>query len=532
MYNNYPFHNSTPTINELKDFFICFQQPFAQRITASDPDGDKLKYSLVNLSGHHSGTNSPLEWKQDYSAENAIPGNPALTINSETGLLSVTPREYGYFTFAVCVEEFRDGRRLGAAIREYALFVLGCSPDTTDRNVYWNNVAVSTATICPANKITLNAKANSNSTLQWMLDGKEIPGATNSTLEVTQEGSYSFNIYRSGNCANIVESKKVQVTGTNSSFKLEKQGTSTSCDQPGETVLTGPKNLHYTYSWYKDNSLLTNKTNSLTIWEPGDYWAVVESSSCKLSSDTITIEQPASQNVTVALEPILPVCGNDETPIRLLGSPAGGTFQGPGVVGETFNPKQAGVGMHELTYSIASMAPCPSAVAKQKVEVYDWPAFNLLEEICVTNGTGSKIGIKESVGWRYEWFPQEGLDKPSVSMPIVTTDVDRLYTLTVTNSNGCNTAKQIQVKICTKLAIPDAFTPNQDGINDSWELKGIDHFPNAEVTIFNRWGNVIFHSKGYTKPFDGAENQAGVYHYKIKLNEILPLKSGPLMLIR
>ncbi|MCF0042846.1 gliding motility-associated C-terminal domain-containing protein [Dyadobacter fanqingshengii] len=532
MYNNYPFHNSTPAINELTEFFICFQQPFTQRILASDSEGDKLKYSLVNLSGHHSSTNSPLEWKQDYSAANAIPGNPALTINSETGLLTVTPREYGYFTFAVCVEEFRGGRRLGAAIREYALFVLGCSPETMDRNVYLNNAIVSNATICSKDRITLTAKTNTDLRYQWMRNGKVIPGATSSSLEITQEGDYSFNIYRSGNCVNTVESKKVHVTGANSSFKLEKHGTSTSCEQPSETVLVGPKDLRYSYNWFKNSSLLTNKSNSLTVSEPGNYWAIVESPACKLLSDTIAIEQSSNSNVKVEIEPILPVCGNDDKPIPLVGSPVGGVFQGPGIVDGVFYPKQAGVGVHELIYTISLTAPCPSLVAKQTVQVQDSPKFDLSEEICVTNGVGFRIGIKDSSGLHYEWLPRDGLNESSISMPLVTTDIDRLYTLTVSNAHGCKTSKEIKVKICSKFFIPDAFTPNRDGINDTWELKGIDKYPDAEVTIYNRWGNIIFHSKGYPKPFDGSSNQPGVYPYKVKLDNVIPPKTGTLMLIR
>jgi gliding motility-associated-like protein len=526
------FFNSTPTISDLNQFYICNSQPFIHQLTAGDLDGDSLNFSVVIPVGYHSGSKLPLEFASGCGPLDVVPGRPSLHADPKTGLLTVFPETNGYFAFGVLLEEYRNGQRISATIREYALHVVDCSLEAADKNVYLNDAPVTSTTICQGNTVTFIAKINPDWRYQWMRNGKEISGATANALEVSQEGEYSFNVFRSGDCAQTVESQKVHVTNANSSFKLEKHGTSTSCEQPGETVLVGPKDLHYSYNWYKNGSLLAEKSNLVIVIEPGNYWAIVESSLCNLFSDTLAIEQTSNSNMNVAIDPILPLCGNDDKPIALVGSPAGGVFQGAGVVDGVFYPNQAGIGVHELTYTISSTAPCPSSVARQTVEIHDSPKFDLLKEICVTNGIGFKIGVEESPGLRYEWLPKEGLNEPSISMPIVTTDVDRLYMLTVSNSNGCETSKAIQVKICSKFSIPDAFTPNQDGINDTWELKGIDKYPNAEVTIYNRWGNVIFHSNGYTKPFDGSSNQAGVYHYKVKLDDELPARTGPLMLIR
>ncbi|MCF2504382.1 gliding motility-associated C-terminal domain-containing protein [Dyadobacter sp. CY107] len=458
MYSNQPFFDSTPTIDILPKFLLCKQELFKHQILASDPDGDKLKFTLVDPLGFHSISKTPLQWQNGFSATNAISGDPALNIHPETGLLSVDPETTGLFVFAVCVEEFREGRKIGAAVREYLLEVIDCSPTTDiDENIYLNNSPVTNTTICKGNEITLNANTTQDGQCQWMLNGRDIPGATDRAIKVLQKGDYEFKILNPGACEKTFKSKIVHVTVMDATFELEKHGASAACDQPGETILVGPKDLHYNYNWYKNNNLLSDKANSLTISEPGIYYAILDSSTCKLFSDTITVEQQAvSPSVKAEIEPILPICANDDTPITLVGTPAGGVFQGVGVVNNVFHPKQAGIGIHELTYSIFSPSPCPNAVAKQTVEVSD----------------------------------------------------------------------------CSKLSIPDAFTPNEDGINDKWELGGIDSYPDAEVTIYNRWGNVIFHSKGYSKPFDGASSQAGVYHYKIKLNEVRPPKTGPLMLIR
>jgi len=73
------------------------------------------------------------------------------------------------------------------------------------------------------------------------------------------------------------------------------------------------------------------------------------------------------------------------------------------------------------------------------------------------------------------------------------------------------------------VEIPDAFSPNGDGINDEWKIKNIEFYPDAEVTVYNRWGQLVWQSgKGYPVPWDGRSKgkDASVdsYHYYIELH--------------
>lgn len=83
--------------------------------------------------------------------------------------------------------------------------------------------------------------------------------------------------------------------------------------------------------------------------------------------------------------------------------------------------------------------------------------------------------------------------------------------------------------------IPNTFTPNGDGINDYWNIPGLDTYPNAKVNIFNRYGIPVFQSIGYAKPFDGTSNgkplPVGVYYYIITLKKGDAL-SGNVTIIR
>lgn len=71
--------------------------------------------------------------------------------------------------------------------------------------------------------------------------------------------------------------------------------------------------------------------------------------------------------------------------------------------------------------------------------------------------------------------------------------------------------------------IPDAFSPNGDGINDEWNIKGMHLNPDATITLFNRWGQMLWRSeRGYPVPWDGRSRGKGLpidsYYYVIELH--------------
>jgi gliding motility-associated-like protein len=69
---------------------------------------------------------------------------------------------------------------------------------------------------------------------------------------------------------------------------------------------------------------------------------------------------------------------------------------------------------------------------------------------------------------------------------------------------------------------PNAFTPNGDGVNDTWDIKFLDLYANCTVEVLNRYGGSIFYSVGYPVAWNGKRNAidipSGTYYYIIKLN--------------
>jgi len=119
----------------------------------------------------------------------------------------------------------------------------------------------------------------------------------------------------------------------------------------------------------------------------------------------------------------------------------------------------------------------------------------------------------------YSWSPNIDISSTTVENPVVTGNVDQTYTLTVTDVRGCTSSSQVKVIVSPPIVIPNTFTPNGDGVNDQWNIKGMTAYQQSTIDIFDRNGQKIFHSVGYGIPWDGTykgqQVPYGVYYYII-----------------
>lgn len=89
----------------------------------------------------------------------------------------------------------------------------------------------------------------------------------------------------------------------------------------------------------------------------------------------------------------------------------------------------------------------------------------------------------------------------------------------------CTVKDQIYITVLPPILIPNGFSPNGDGKNDAWFIKGLADFPDAVVTIFNRWGSEVYRSNhGYTIPWEGTNFVGDIlplatYYYVIEVND-------------
>lgn len=98
------------------------------------------------------------------------------------------------------------------------------------------------------------------------------------------------------------------------------------------------------------------------------------------------------------------------------------------------------------------------------------------------------------------------------------------YTVTVTDAEGCPVIDSILVKEPQGIKLPNGFTPNGDGFNDFYVIKGIQGYPGNKVNIFNRWGNLVYSKQDYNNDWDGVSNDGnllpdGTYFIVVDLNK-------------
>lgn len=112
----------------------------------------------------------------------------------------------------------------------------------------------------------------------------------------------------------------------------------------------------------------------------------------------------------------------------------------------------------------------------------------------------------------------------------------------VTDANGCTASLSVEMGCVEYLNVPELLTPNSDGYNDNWEVIDLYRlYPNNDVKILNRWGNVVYHKEGYNNEFTGLPNTndtfsvgdlpSGTYFYVIDLGKGYKTLTGYIELI-
>jgi gliding motility-associated-like protein len=138
-------------------------------------------------------------------------------------------------------------------------------------------------------------------------------------------------------------------------------------------------------------------------------------------------------------------------------------------------------------------------------------------ESTILNGSGTSGGT-------FSWSPSSSLSNGNIASPTATPNSSTTYLLTVT-ANGCTATDEVTVLVTNLVIAPNTFTPNGDGTNETWQILRIENYPNCEVNIFDRWGQKVYKTVGYSNsnPWDGTNGglklPASTYYYVIDLNQ-------------
>jgi gliding motility-associated-like protein len=383
---------------------------------------------------------------------------------------------------------------------------------------------------CSGTPVNLKAVGSANYQYRWYKDGT-LTGDVTAALAITLSGKYKVQVSA---CANSwVSSKEVQVDFVQLPLPVITTDKLAYCIGDNATLsVKVPLNQFYTINWYRDNLLLSGDSDQITLTTniAGNYTVSVVNNTVN-SDGTICSQTSAVQSITfnppptVSIKKIVNTTLCDGQAVDLLAQYKGGTVKWS--TGESTDQiSVATAGTYKVT--VTSPAGCQADTSIGIVFLPN-PVFSV-KDTTICTYKHQTITLTAPSGFaQYAWNGQTGGQTYQVSSP-------QTINLTVTDANGCQATQPIKVTDqCPEIWIPNAFTPNNDGINDTWVIEGLDNDQTALVRVYNRYGTLMYESKGYgtawNGEYKGKKLPAGTYYYIVTAKNGKQKFSGSLTII-
>lgn len=155
-------------------------------------------------------------------------------------------------------------------------------------------------------------------------------------------------------------------------------------------------------------------------------------------------------------------------------------------------------------------------------------------EVCF----GDEAQLNAKGGETYSWSPAEFLSNEFVANPVTINITEPTWFSVDVNLSGCVLKDSLLVspKECLVEFIPNSFSPNNDGVNDTWFIPEITRFSENELYIYNRWGQLVYSSVNYQNDWQGTFNGTplpeATYYYILKVREESESLSGTVTILR
>lgn len=543
--------NSSARFNFYPPMYLCQGLPFIVNHSATDPDGDSLVYELCAPNNGASQVAPmpqppggppyfPVTYQAPYSSTNQMSASPPLTIGNFNGILTGTPTLMGTWVVAVCCKEYRNGQLININMRDFQFNVVQCqpvpvigeispsiNPQTTNcigltihftqgssnaTNFYWN-FGDTTTTADTSNTVSplYTYPANGNYLVTLIANpGSSCADTDTVMITVTVPPTIQFSPPPpqcvTGNSFNFVASG---IYGNSATFNW----TFGPNANPSSSTLQDPQNIVYDTSGsfpitvtVTDNGCTATYTDSVLVYPiPQAQFSATPLSGCvpytvQFNDSSVAGTQYSflwdfgDGNTSTLADPVHTYTTTGVYTVSLIITTTAGcigidTFIVPGMV--TVFP-----------YPIAGFA-----VTDTSVSIFD-PFIGTIDQSqnadsCVMNfGDGYMTSDCNSMHtyWSYG---------------------DYWITQIAYNGYGCTDTMRIAVEVRpeNRFFIPNAFTPNGDGLNDIFmpALMGVEEY---RFMLFDRWGNLLFDTtdiyEGWDGRYKGNKCQEDVYVWKIK----------------
>ncbi|MBK9285833.1 MAG: gliding motility-associated C-terminal domain-containing protein [Sphingobacteriaceae bacterium] len=367
------------------------------------------------------------------------------------------------------------------------------------------NLAASSNTICSGGSVTLTASGTG--TFAWSTGAGNV-----SSITVTNTGVYTVSL--TNECPGAVTATFNILNGPLPTLSIN-ASSPFYCE--GQTATLTANGTSGTYSWNTGASgpIFTTSVS-------GIYTAAI-SNSCGVNSETINVLFQSAPIVSLTANKIM-ICSGETATLTANGI-NGGTLYAWNSSSNTANTETVNAaGNYIVTYTNVCGSSSAAISIYQSTLFPDF-TFNPDGGVAPVLITFSNTSLNNSNNqWQFGNGNTSVLNSPNFNY---TSPGTYTVTLIIENPDGCfaSVTKTLVINDLGFGPIPQVFTPNGDGKNDLFEIKGLHQFPHNELVIYNRWGNLIHKKSPYENNWDGTSEKtsgklpAGTYYFILKLGD-------------
>ena len=305
-----------------------------------------------------------------------------------------------------------------------------------------------------------------------------------------------------------------------------------------ESSLTLSATGGVTYQWSGPNNFTATgsplQLNNIQLSQAGKYYVTVTNAAGCSNIDSTFVIVNATPIATTSFA-TFNICAGDS--VQLIAG-GGSTYQWIPAGGlsavNVYNPKASPATTTTYSVIVSNQFLCRDT-AQINVMVNPKTIANAGPDKIIFKGQSVQLSGSINGSGNYMWSPSTNISDVNSLQPVVNPLSDVSYVLNFVS--GCGSSSDtVFVKVFNDIFIPNAFSPNGDGLNDVWNIMWLGVCPTYEVSVYSRWGQLVFCTKDIPKAWDGTfkgvKVPAGVYTWVIKTCRTVDLMRGFITVIR
>lgn len=258
---------------------------------------------------------------------------------------------------------------------------------------------------------------------------------------------------------------------------------------------------------YSINGGAYQSSPNFTVAEGTYNVSVRDANGCIATSQQVV---SLTNDLTVSSRSDTTICFGGSVELTTTGNATSYSWSGNGLNNNNIaSPIATPSGLGVTAYTVtATLGQC-TATEVVNITTQSQVQVNAGNDVSIVYGETVQLNATVTGASTYTWTSSpvdNTLSSTTVPNPTATPLITTTYTITATNASGCTASDQVTVTVIPYcIRVRNAFTPNNDGINDKWQVYDqYDCLENVVVTVFNRYGTKVFESKNYRNDWDGT----------------------------